>query len=92
MNFRPVLRRCISCRKLLDRQQFWRVIRDNQDGVVLDKGMGRSAYLCPRKDCLEDACRRKRFQKALRCQVPPNIVEVLQERLNHCTDSDSEAI
>ena len=33
-------------------------------------GMGRSAYLCVEQNCLEEATRRKRLQKALRCQVP----------------------
>ncbi len=81
---RPILRRCVACRKLLNRQQLWRVVRDHQDGVVLDKGMGRSAYLCPNQNCLEQARRQKRLQRALRCQVPPNVLEVLQKRLTHC--------
>ena len=91
MNQRPVLRRCVTCRQLLDRQQLWRVIRDHQEGVVLDEGMGRSAYLCPNEGCLEEALRRKRLQKALRCQVPNSVVEVLQKRLNHSFDSAAEA-
>ncbi len=84
MNQRPVLRRCVACRKLLDRQQLWKVTRDHQDGVVLEGGMGRSAYLCPNEACFEDAWRRKRLQKALRCQVPDSVIKVLQKRLNHC--------
>ena len=91
MNQRPVLRRCVTCRQLLDRQQLWRVIRDHQEGVVLGEGMGRSAYLCPNEVCLEEALRRKRLQKALRCQVPNSVVEVLQKRLNHSFDSAAEA-
>ena len=91
MNQRPVLRRCVTCRQLLDRQQLWRVIRDHKEGVVLDEGMGRSAYLCPNEACLEEALRRKRLQKALRCQVPNSVVEVLQKRLNHSFDSAAEA-
>jgi predicted RNA-binding protein YlxR (DUF448 family) len=91
VNQRPVLRRCVTCRQLLDRQQLWRVIRDHQEGVVLDEGMGRSAYLCPNEACLEEALRRKRLQKALRCQVPNSVVEVLQKRLNHYFDSAAEA-
>ncbi|WP_413359668.1 YlxR family protein [Prochlorococcus sp. MIT 1201] len=91
MNQRPVLRCCVTCRQLLDRQQLWRVIRDHQEGVVLDAGMGRSAYLCPNEVCLEEALRRKRLQKALRCQVPNSVVEVLQKRLNHSFDSAAEA-
>ena len=82
MKPRTVLRRCVACRQLLDRQNLWRIIRDHQDGVVLDGGMGRSAYLCPNEACLEEARRRKRIQKALRCQVPSSVVQVLQDRLN----------
>ena len=92
MSTRPILRRCVSCRKLLDRQQFWRVIRDHKVGVVLDVGVGRSAYLCNNKACIEDAHRRKRLQKALRCQVPVNVVEVLKERLNCSKNSIAKAI
>ena len=91
MNQRPVLRRCVTCRQLLDRQQLLRVIHDHQEGVVLDEGMGRSAYVCPNEACLEEALRRKRLQKALRCQVPNSVVEVLQKRLNHSFDSAAEA-
>ena len=85
MTDRPVLRRCVACRQLLDRRQLWRVIRDHQDGVLLDEGMGRSAYLCPNQDCLEEARRRKRLQKALRCQVQDAVLEALDQRLSHST-------
>ena len=91
MTDRPVLRRCVACRQLLDRRQFWRVIRDHQDGVLLDEGMGRSAYLCQNEDCLEEARRRKRLQKALRCQVPDAVLETLGQRLRHSTDGNAEA-
>ena len=89
---RPILRRCVSCRKLLDRKQLWRVVRDYQDGVILDKGMGRSAYLCQNENCLKEAWQRKRLQKALRCQVNVSVIEVLQNRLNHGNDSITKAI
>ena len=92
MNQRPVLRRGVACRKRLDRQLLLKVTRDYRDGVVLEGGMGRSAYLCPSKDCLDECWSRKRLQKALRCPIPPSIMEMLQNRLNHCTESDSAAI
>tara|TARA_B100001057_G_scaffold223274_1_gene223564 strand:- start:416 stop:694 length:279 start_codon:yes stop_codon:yes gene_type:complete len=88
---RPVLRRCVACRQLLDRRQLWRVIRDHQDGVLLDQGMGRSAYLCPNEDCLEEARRRKRLQKALRCQVQDAVLEALDQRLRLSTEETAEA-
>ena len=91
MKSSKVLRRCVACKKLLDRQQLWRVIRDHQDGVVLNVGMGRSAYLCPNEACLDEACRRKRLQKALRCKVPESVFEVLQKRLIQSNDLVAKA-
>jgi len=88
---RPILRRCVTCRKVLDRQQLLRVTRDFQNGVVLDGGMGRSAYLCPNEKCLEEAWKKKRLQKALRCEIQSSVINVLQKRLNTCIDSDTEA-
>ena len=58
---RPVLRRCVACRALRDRGELWRVIRLAEGGLALDRGMGRSAYLCISRDCLEEARRRKRL-------------------------------
>ena len=92
MKQKPVLRRCVACKKLLDRKHLLRVVRDYQDGVVLDKGMGRSAYLCPNENCLKVALQKKRLQKALRCQVNVSVIEVLQNRLNHGNDSITKAI
>ena len=91
MTDRAVLRRCVACRQLLDRRQLWRVIRDHQDGVLLDEGMGRSAYLCPNEDCLNEARRRKRLQKALRCQVQDAVLEALDQRLRLSTEETAEA-
>ena len=75
----------------MDRRLLWRLIRDHRDGALLDKGMGRSAYLCPRKTCLEEAYRRKRLQKALRCQVPETVLAALEQRLSQQTEESAEA-
>ena len=91
MSARPVLRRCVSCRQLLDRQQLWRVIRLADGGMALDQGMGRSAYLCPTHDCLEEARRRKKLQKGLRCQVADSIYAALEQRLHATSSAGSEA-
>ena len=82
MKQQPVLGRCVTCRALLDRQQLLRVIRLAEGGMALDEGMGRSAYLCPTESCFEEAKRRKRLQKALRCQVSDSIYAALEQRLN----------
>jgi predicted RNA-binding protein YlxR (DUF448 family) len=91
VNVRPTLRRCVSCRQLLDRRLLWRVIRQQGKEVVLDQGMGRSAYLCPTSACLLDAKRQKRLQRALRCPVAASIYEDLQRRLEGASAAASEA-
>ncbi len=91
MNGKPVLRRCVTCRELLDRQQLLRVIRLQDGSLALDAGMGRSAYLCPRQDCLSEAKRRRKLQRALRCQVADSIYAALEGRLPPASPSGSEA-
>jgi predicted RNA-binding protein YlxR (DUF448 family) len=88
---RPVMRRCVSCRQLCDRTLLWRVIRLAAGGIALDRGMGRSAYLCPCRACLDDVRRKKRLQRALRCQVGDSIVDALELRLQPSAASRSEA-
>ncbi|QNI55953.1 hypothetical protein SynBIOSE41_03481 [Synechococcus sp. BIOS-E4-1] len=53
--------------------------------------MGRSAYLCRKESCLEEAQRRKRLHKALRCQVPDSALEELRQRLKPNKESAAEA-
>lgn len=88
---RPVLRRCVACRCLSDRRRLWRVIRLAGGGIALDQGMGRSAYLCPQATCLEEARRRRRLQRALRCQVADSIIGALASRLDPTAGADAEA-
>ena len=53
--------------------------------------MGRSAYLCPTEACFEEARRRKRLQKSLRCQVSDDLMTALQERLTEPRVAAAEA-
>ncbi len=82
MNQKPVLRRCVTCKKVEDRIYLFKVTKDYKDGVILDGGMGRSAYICKNETCLNEAWRRKRLQKALRCPIQRNVIEFLQNQLN----------
>jgi predicted RNA-binding protein YlxR (DUF448 family) len=76
---------------LVDRHQLWRVIRLADGGLGLDGGMGRSAYLCPSPTCLDEARRRKRLQRALRCPVSDSIFATLEARLPTAGNASPEA-
>jgi predicted RNA-binding protein YlxR (DUF448 family) len=77
-------RRCVSCRQLVDRQLLWRVVRLHpQRSVQLDRGMGRSAYLCPTANCLTAAQKKNRLGRALKATVPDSIYQQLAVRLQN---------
>ena len=90
-------RRCVSCQCVALRDNFWRVVRvpiaitdDNpseakhnqvQNQIQLDHGMGRSAYLCQKLECLQLAQKKNRLGRSLRTQIPPEIFDILKSRL-----------
>ncbi len=79
---KPNHRRCISCRRVALKQEFWRIIRVNCSGQLqLDQGMGRSAYLCPQVDCLQAAQKKNRLGRSLRTSIPPGVYATLWQRL-----------
>jgi len=49
--------------------------------VQLDQGMGRSAYLCRKAPCLQQAQKKNRLSKALRVAIPAAIFIELERRL-----------
>ncbi|MBP0016486.1 MAG: YlxR family protein [Cyanobacteria bacterium SBLK] len=81
------LRRCIACRKIAPKNHFWRIVRQANDTVhpeqtvQLDKGMGRSAYLCPRRECLEAAQKKNRLARSLKANAPPEVYQDLYQTL-----------
>lgn len=78
---KPNIRRCISCRRPANRTEFWRVVRSHPSGeILLDSGMGRSAYLCPTADCLQVAQKKDRIGRALKTKVPDAIYQQLWQR------------
>lgn len=75
-------RRCISCKKIASKREFWRIVRlPNSSEIVFDQGIGRSAYVCPKLDCLQKAQSKNLLKRALRAMVPGKIYDLLQERL-----------
>jgi predicted RNA-binding protein YlxR (DUF448 family) len=79
---KPNYRRCISCRQVGAKQEFWRIVRVFPSGQVqLDWGMGRSAYICPQASCLLTAQKKNRLGRSLHASVPETIYETLWQRL-----------
>ena len=81
---KPNYRRCLSCRRVGLKAEFWRIVRVFPSGKVqLDQGMGRSAYICPTISCLQLAQKKNRLGRSLRATVPETLYQSLWQRLNH---------
>ncbi|MBF2065700.1 MAG: YlxR family protein [Calothrix sp. C42_A2020_038] len=79
---KPNYRRCLSCRKIALKQEFWRIVRVFPSGQVqLDEGMGRSAYICPNTTCLGVAQKKNRLGRVLHAPVSEELYQRLWQRL-----------
>ncbi len=61
------LRKCVGCGQMKPKAELIRVVRDNAGGVSLDpsgKKPGRGAYICLQGDCLTQARKARRLEKA----------------------------
>ncbi len=81
-------RRCISCRKLAPRSEFWRVVRCHPSREIeIDRNpchriQGRSAYLCQTASCLQVAQKKNRLGRSLKAPVREDIYQQLQLLIN----------
>ena len=74
----PVMRRCISCRTTFDRNSLFKITNDHKLGIMLNQGMGRSAYICKSKKCYTDSKLQKKLQKALKRNLSSNFFDIFE--------------
>ena len=78
---KPVMRICISCRKTYDRKHLFKITKDHKLGIVFQKGMGRSAYICKSKNCYSDSKIKKKIQKALKTFLKPELIDIFEKEI-----------
>ena len=77
----PIMRFCISCRKTYDRRNLFKITKDYKQGILFQKGMGRSAYICKSKKCYSDSKIKKKLQKALKTFLDPDFVDIFEKEI-----------
>jgi hypothetical protein len=71
------LRTCIGCGEVKPKKELLRIVRTPNREINFDptgKASGRGAYMCPKKDCLDRAVKKKKFSAAL--EVPESEKEI----------------
>jgi len=77
----PVMRLCISCKKKYDRKNLLKITKDHKQGIMFQKGMGRSAYICKSKKCYSDSKIKKKLQKALKTFLQPEFFDIFEKEI-----------
>ena len=77
----PVMRLCISCRKTYDRKNLFKITKYHKQGIMFQKGMGRSAYICNSKNCYSDSKIKKKLQKALKTFLEPEFIDIFEKEI-----------
>ncbi len=88
----PVMRLCISCRKTYDRKDLFKITKDHNKGIMFQRGMGRSAYICNSKNCYSDSKIKKKLQKALKTSLEPKIIEIFEKEITSFNDYSNKGI
>ncbi|MCL6588689.1 MAG: YlxR family protein [Firmicutes bacterium] len=72
------IRTCVACRTSGEKKSLIRIVRTSEGRVVIDatgKLPGRGAYVCPSVSCLNKAIKEKRLSRALRIEVPEEVIQ-----------------
>ena len=85
----PVMRICISCKKIYDRKNLLKITKDHKQGIMLQTGMGRSAYICKSRKCYSDSKIKKKLQRALKTLLEPEFIDIFEKEIasyNDCSN------
>ncbi len=88
----PVMRLCISCRKTYNRKHLIKITKDHKQGIMIQKGMGRSAYICKSKKCCSDSNIKKKLQKALKTPLEPKFMDIFEKEITSYNDYPNKGI
>ena len=86
------MRICISCKKTYDRKHLLKITKDHKQGIMFQKGMGRSAYICKSKECYSDSKIKKKLQKALKTNLESEFIEIFKKEIATYYDYPNKGI
>ena len=88
----PVMRICIACKKTYDRKNLLKITKDYKQGIMFQKGMGRSAYICKSKKCFSDSKIKKKIQRALKTSLEPGFIDIFEKQIASYNDIPNKGI
>ena len=86
----PVMRICISCKKTHNRKNLLKITKDYKQGIMLQTGMGRSAYICKSRKCYSDSKIKKKLQRALKTLLDPEFIDIFEKEIASYNNSPTK--
>lgn len=78
------LRMCLGCKEMKPKKELIRVVKNNEGEINIDlvgKKPGRGAYICKSIECLDNAIKAKRLEKAFETTIDVEIYDKLKDQL-----------
>jgi predicted RNA-binding protein YlxR (DUF448 family) len=78
------LRQCIGCGEMKGKKEMLRVLRTQEEGIILDstgRKNGRGAYICPNPECMRKARKSKALDRAFKMAVSDNVYDSLTKEI-----------
>lgn len=78
------LRQCIGCGEMKNKKEMIRVVRTEDEGLVLDatgRKNGRGAYICPSAECLKKAKKTKGLDRSFKMTVSSEVYDSLTKEI-----------
>lgn len=78
------MRQCVGCQEMKSKKEMIRVIRTNEQELLLDatgKKNGRGAYICPDLECLRKAVKNKGLERSFKQAIPAEVYEALEKEM-----------
>ncbi len=82
-------RTCVGCQERKPKRELLRVIRSPDGKIEIDitgKKSGRGAYLCYNMACFKETIKKKRLGRALKVELLPDTIKVLEEKFKEIED------
>ena len=76
-----VQRMCIGCNEKKDKRELIRIVLNKQGEISIDKTgklEGRGAYICDNIDCLENAIKSRKLERAFDTKIEEHIYNKLR--------------
>lgn len=78
------MRKCVGCQEMKNKKEMLRVVKTPEEEFILDatgKKNGRGAYLCARRECLEEAIKNRGLERSFKQSIPQEVYDELSKEM-----------